>query len=212
MLILNRFRPGSKPLQANPSKQFSNTHPCLFLLRHGQIQGHKTKRFIGQTDIPLDETGVAQALFWKNAFSQIRFDRVYSSTLVRCRDTAGLICPEREIRVDARLNEINMGTWDGKPFDHIKATLPDLFQQRGEQIESFKPPGGESFNDLYNRAAPFFETLAQNLLSPTLVITHSGVIRVMICRYLGMGPEQLMDVKLGYSHLFLLGNSRVGPK
>jgi alpha-ribazole phosphatase len=207
MKILNRFRPGSKPLQADPSKQFSNIPPCIFLLRHGQIQGHETKRFIGRTDIPLDETGVTQALFWKNAFARIQFDRIYSSNLTRCRDTAALICPEKEIRIDPGLNEINMGTWDGESFDHIKATMPDLFQQRGEQIETFRPPGGESFNDLKTRVAPFFEDLSQNLNGPTLVVTHSGVIRVMICHYLGKAPGQLLDVKLGYSHLFLLGNS-----
>ena len=207
MKILNRFRPGSKPLQADPAKQFSNIPPCIFLLRHGQIQGHETKRFIGQTDVPLDETGMAQALFWKNAFARIQFDQIYSSSLARCRDTAALICPGKEIGIDARLNEIDMGTWDGQSFDHIRETSPDLFSKRGEQIDTFQPPGGESFNDLKTRVSPFFEALSQNLKSPTLVVTHSGVIRVMICHYLGMAPQQLLDVKLGYSHLFLLGNS-----
>ncbi len=126
---------------------------------------------------------------------------------MRCRDTAALICPGKEISVDARLNEINMGTWDGKSFDHIRATRPELFQQRGEQIESFKPPGGESFNDLKTRVSPFFENLSREVKGPTLVITHSGVIRVMICHYLGMEPGQLLEIKLGYSHLFILGNS-----
>jgi len=206
MKILNRFRPGSKQLLKNPFKQCSITRPCIFLLRHGQIQGHKTKRFIGQTDIPLDETGVNQALFWKNAFAKIQFDQIYSSNLMRCRDTAALICPGKEISTDARLNEINMGTWDGKSFDHIRETSPDLFLQRGEQIDTFHPPEGESFNDLKTRVSPFFEDIGRNLTGPTLVITHSGVIRVMICHYLGMAPGQLLDVKLGYSHLFLLGN------
>jgi alpha-ribazole phosphatase len=207
MKILNEFRPGSKPLQADPSKQFSNTRPCIFLLRHGQIQGHQTRRFIGQTDVPLDETGVSQALFWKNAFARVQFDQIYSSNLSRCRNTADLICPGKKICIDERLNEINMGTWDGESFDHIKKTSPQLFQQRGEQMDSFHPPKGESFNDLKTRVTPFFETLEHNL-RPTLVVTHSGVIRVMICHYLGMAPRQLFEVKLGYSHLFLLGNSR----
>jgi alpha-ribazole phosphatase len=205
MKLLNTFRPESKLLQANPFKQFSNNPPCLFLLRHGQIQDHnKPKRFIGRTDTPLDETGVAQALFWKDALARIRFNRIYSSSLVRCRDTAELIRPGEKIHVDARLNEINLGTWDGKSFDHIRKTRPEQFKQRGEQINAFKPPGGESFNDLYERVAPFFETIGQDVQSPTLVITHSGVIRVMLCRYLGMDPEQLLTIKLGYSHLFLL--------
>ena len=204
MKILNEFKPGSKQLPA--SKQFSNTHPCIFLLRHGQIQGHETRRFIGQTDVPLDETGVTQALFWKNAFAEIQFDQIYSSNLVRCRDTAALICPGRKTRIYERLNEINMGTWDGESFDHIRGTYPDLFLQRGEKIDAFQPPKGESFNDLKTRVLPFFEDLSQNLKSPTLVVTHSGVIRVMICHYLGMAPGQLFKIKLGYSHLFILGN------
>jgi len=82
--------------------------------------------------------------------------------------------------------------------------MPEMFQKRGEAIESFRPPGGESFKDLYTRVSPFFEDLQQNLKKPCLVITHSGVIRVMICKYLGMDPDQLFKIKLGYSHLFLL--------
>ena len=207
MKIVNRYRPDTDSLQANPPDPFAHNHPWIFLLRHGQIQGHETRRFIGQTDISLDETGTAQALFWKSAFARVQFDRIYSSSLVRCQETAALICPEKKIRIDPRLNEINMGTWDGKSFDHIRETRPELFQQRGEHIDTFTPPGGESFNDLKTRVAPFFEDLGQNLNGPTLVIAHSGVIRVMICQYLGMAPGQLLEVKPGYSHLFLLENS-----
>ena len=206
MKIINSYRPDAPPPQANPSDPFAHNRPLLFLLRHGQIKGHETKRFIGQTDISLDETGTAQALFWKNAFSRVQFEKIYSSSLGRCRETATLICPGKKIQVDPRLNEINMGTWDGESFDHIRKTSSNLFQQRGEQIDTFTPPQGESFNDLKTRVSPFFEDLGQNLNGPTLVVTHSGVIRVMICHYLDKAPEQLLEVKLGYSHLFLLGN------
>jgi len=154
----------------------------------------------------LDETGIAQALFWKKTFSHIRFGKIYTSSLLRCRDTAALINPKKEICIDPRLNEIDLGTWDGKSFDHIKETLPELFQQRGKKIATFRPPGGESFNDLYNRVYPFFAAVKKDLKTPTLVITHSGVIRVILCRYLGMDPEQLLTIKLGYGYLFLLEN------
>jgi probable phosphoglycerate mutase len=207
MKIRNEFRPGATLDQAELSTQVSNTRPCIFLLRHGQIQGHQTRRFIGQTDVPLDETGIAQALFWKNTLARIQFDTVYSSSLSRCRDTAARVCPEKKICVDERLNEINMGAWDGHSFDHIQKTSPQLFLQRGKQIDTFRPPGGESFNDLHTRVLPFFEALEHNLQSPTLVVTHSGVIRVMICHYRGMASSQLFEIKLEYSHLFLMGNS-----
>lgn len=180
--------------------------PWIFLLRHGQIEGHETRRFIGRTDIPLDETGKAQALFWKNAFADIQFDNIYSSSLFRCRQTAALIRPDQEICVDVRLNEINLGDWDGKSFDHIKKTEPRLFQLRGENIDGFRPPGGESFRDLYDRVFPFFEYMGQDLKKPVLVVTHSGVIRVMLCHWLGRNPGQVLEIRPEYSHLFLLEN------
>ena len=197
--------PGSKRLQANPSRQFSNSHNCIFLLRHGQIQDHEIKRFIGRTDIPLDETGRAQARAWKKNFSHICFNKIYTSSLSRCRDTADILGQGQEICIDPRLNEIDLGTWDGKSFEHIKKTEPLLFQKRGERILTFRPPKGESFNDLLNRVSPFFETLEKGLKAPTLVITHSGVIRVILCRYLGMDPGQLFEIKSAYGQLFLLG-------
>jgi len=109
--------------------------------------------------------------------------------------------------IDARLNEINLGSWDGKSFDHIRKTHPELFRQRGEQIVTFRPPRGESFNDLKTRVIPFFEALKQPFDSPVLVVTHSGVIRVMLCHYLGMELTKLLETKPAYGQLFLLGKS-----
>jgi len=79
-----------------------------------------------------------------------------------------------------------------------------IFQKRGERIFTFRPPGGESFKDLYKRVSPFFETLKKKVKAPTLVITHSGVIRVIVCLTLGMDPGQLLNIKLKYGELFLL--------
>ncbi len=141
---------------------------------------------------------------WKKNFSHILFDKIYTSSLLRCRDTADIISQGREICIDTRLNEIDLGTWDGKSFEHIKKTEPLLFQKRGKRIFTFRPPKGESFNDLLNRVFPFFEILKKEVKSPTLVITHSGVIRVIVCLTLGMDPEQLLKIKLEYGELFLL--------
>lgn len=204
MKLLTRYTVASKRLQADPSAVFSDSRPLVFLLRHGQIQGHGTRRFIGQTEIPLDETGISQALFWKKAFKTIEFDQIFSSTLSRCFDTSNLICPGKPILSDPRLNEINLGTWEGHSFDHIQKTQAQAFKQRGKQVDSFRPPGGESFNDLYDRVSPFFNDLNKPLEKPLLVVTHSGVIRVILGHILGLEPDQWFTLKLGYSDLFLL--------
>ncbi|MCG8552292.1 MAG: histidine phosphatase family protein, partial [Desulfobacterales bacterium] len=91
----------------------------LFILRHGQIKGSGTRRFIGQTDIPLDHTGREQARAWQGPLADIGFKQVYTSALARCRETAALACPDSTPVVDRRLNEINLGAWDGQAFERI---------------------------------------------------------------------------------------------
>lgn len=209
MKILNSYRPGSKRFQEDLSSRYSAEKSLLFLLRHGQIEGHEKKRFIGsRTDSPLDHIGKAQALAWQKAFSDIRFDAVYSSELKRCLDTAALICPEQNIQIDPGLNEINMGTWDGKSFDEISKTLPLEFERRGRQMNSFRPPEGESFQDLYERVSAFFNGCIKKhhsqQMSRILIVTHAGVIRVMASRLLKINPQQMFEIRMDYAHLFLI--------
>ncbi len=204
--------PGSNPLQADLLGQSSGhmrgkteTSANLFLLRHGQIEGHGTRRFIGQSDITLDATGRTQAQAWQAPLASIQFGQVYTSALVRCRETAALACPDSTPIVERRLNEIHLGDWEGHSFANLKSRSPDLFEQRGKAIYSFRPPNGESFEDLFNRVFPFFNALPKN--SPTLVVTHAGVIRVMLCFWAGEKMENLLDFKTRYGQLFILTSS-----
>ncbi|WDP91718.1 MAG: histidine phosphatase family protein [Desulfobacter sp.] len=197
--------PGSNRLQADLSGKFSDKGPLLFLLRHGKIRGGTVRRFIGRTDLPLDGAGRAQARAWQAEFSGIKFKKVYTSALTRCRETAATSCPGSVPAVDTRLNEIDLGDWDGQSFDRIKSGHPALFEQRGREIYNFRPPGGESFKDLFDRVSPFFNQLP--ITSHTLVVTHAGVIRAMRCFWAGESMEKLLTFKTGYSQLFVLAGS-----
>jgi len=204
--------PGSKQLQEDLSNRYSAQEPLIFLLRHGQIQGHETKRFTGgRTDTPLDDIGRAQAISWQRPFSEIRFGAIYSSELKRCIETAELICPEKEIDIDPRINEIDMGTWDGKSFAELCETMPQQFERRGSQIDHFRPPGGESFNDLSDRVLPFFKGCGEagesQQLNRILVVTHAGVIRVLVSSLLGINLKQIFQIKIDYCQLFLISNT-----
>nr|WP_320016360.1 histidine phosphatase family protein [uncultured Desulfobacter sp.] len=203
--------PGSNQLPADLSGKFSDKGPLLFILRHGQIEGHGTRRFIGCTDIPLDNTGREQARRWQAPFAAIRFKQVYTSALSRCRETAVLACPDSTPVIDRRLNEIDLGDWDGRDFEHIKTNYPDLFEQRGRDIYGFRPPAGESFKDLFHRVSLFFSELP--LSSHTLLVTHAGVIRAMRCFLAGEKMENLLSFKTRYGQLFVLavnGTKNVG--
>lgn len=195
-------------MPADLSGRFSGNGPWLFLLRHGQIQG--PGRFIGQTDLPLDQTGISQAQAWQPVLGQIRFCRIFTSGLSRCRDMAALCCPDQPVMLETRINEIHLGDWENQPVERIKTCFPEAFHQRGQDIFGFRPPRGESFEDLFSRAAPFFEEMISDLAgrtdretAPILVITHAGVIRVMCCHWLGLPMDQLFSLRPGYGELLV---------
>ncbi len=203
MIIHNTYRPGSKRLAKDPSRTFSNNRPGLVLIRHGRIQGYEEKRFIGQTEVPLDPLGRQQACFWKQHIANIHFDRVYSSRLSRCRETAEIICPDTVSIPAAPLNEIHMGDWDGLKFSEIKNKHPQKFKQRGEHMDRFRPENGESFQDLSNRVLPFFIRL-QTVSKRVLVVTHAGVIRVLLAHILGLPLKKIFKIRLEYGQIFFL--------
>ncbi|MFA5904920.1 MAG: alpha-ribazole phosphatase [Desulfobacula sp.] len=177
----------------------------IFLLRHGQISGSTEKRFIGRTDIPLDDTGLLQARYWRTVFSEFPLDAVYSSYLQRCDHTARQIAGKRPVITADALNEINMGQWDGKTFEEIKARYPEEFIKRGESLSFYRPPGGESFQDLSNRVLAFFNDILVKKKERTLIVTHAGVIRVILCHLLNLPLKDLIQIKPGYGELFILG-------
>jgi len=173
----------------------------IFLLRHGAIQSAKEpKRYIGWDDMPLNRTGSQQAVAWAEYFGDLGLDEICCSDLSRCRDTAGIISARCCIapRIFPELREVCLGAWEGESFDDVKRTQPKAFQERGEHIADHRPPGGESFRDLQNRAWPVFEATVRRLRRHSLLITHAGVIRVLLCRLLGMPLENLFSI--GQSH------------
>ena len=67
-------------------------------------------------DIPLDYTGREQARSWQAPLAAVGFKQVYTSALTRCRETVALACPDSTPVIDRRLNEIDLGEWDGREF------------------------------------------------------------------------------------------------
>jgi probable phosphoglycerate mutase len=205
MKILSSYKPELNLQPENPLKTYLQDDSLIFLLRHGQISGSTEKRFIGRTDIPLDDTGLLQARYWRTVFSEFPLDAVYSSYLQRCDHTARQIAGKRPVITADALNEINMGQWDGKTFEEIKARYPEEFIKRGESLSFYRPPGGESFQDLSNRVLAFFNDILVKKKERTLIVTHAGVIRVILCHLLNLPLKDLIQIKPGYGELFILG-------
>lgn len=182
--------------------EYSGHNPVIFLLRHGQVEKGPHKRYIGITDLPLDCHGIDQALYWQQAFAHVQIKATYASALERCTETARMISGRHCVHVTDALNEINLGSWENKRFDQIKARFPGQFKIRGESPDTFTPPGGESFNDVKNRVIPFLGRLPSD--GHVLVVTHAGVMRILMTHFLKMPLNQLFTIKLSYGELVVL--------
>ncbi|MHB8204870.1 MAG: alpha-ribazole phosphatase [Desulfomonilaceae bacterium] len=178
----------------------------IYLLRHGEIDQSYRGRFVGQTDLPLTDTGEFQARFWENELSGEQFGAIYCSDLARSQNTARIIAALREISIEVtpELREINLGEWDGLPVSDIKSYFPDEWRMRGENLESYRPPGGESFSDLASRVVPVFGSIVKNAVGNLLIVAHAGVNRVILCHALGMPLANLFNICQDYGCMNIL--------
>jgi probable phosphoglycerate mutase len=184
------------------SKSSSVPRGTLYLLRHGDICPPEggSKCYIGWGDHALSDLGLAQADKWADYFAGAALNDIYCSDLARCLDTARIIgaCCSIEPKALVELREVRLGTWEGRRFDIVQAVHPQAFQERGDHIADHRPPGGESFRDLQERVWPVFETIVRRFSGQALIVTHAGVIRVLLCRLLGMPLENLFCI--GQAH------------
>jgi probable phosphoglycerate mutase len=169
----------------------------IVLLRHGRTEGGKG-RCVGRAAVPLSPQGLAQALDLADDLGAIPFARLCSSPASRTQATIGPLAARLGLGVDIlpALDEIDMGAWDGLSFDEIRARYPDEYAARGRQLDRYRAPGGENFEDVAERAMAALAELAAGP-RPVLVATHAGVIRSVLCRVTGHPLEGLFRFSPG---------------
>lgn len=191
----------------------------LFLLRHGETEWNRTGRYQGESDIPLNDTGRAQAagiaarLKAALAGHGLRPTDVgyVSSSLGRAQETMeivreGLGLPRRGFETRDDLKEIAIGVWSGLTQAEILAR-PDGHLLLDGQVNRWtgRPDGGESFEDLRARVLPWFRSRT----GPIVVTCHGQVSRVCRGDYLGLPPRETLALKIPQDAFFMLSDGVV---
>ncbi|MFW8601147.1 histidine phosphatase family protein [Desulfobacterota bacterium M19] len=168
----------------------------LFLARHGEVSD--TGAYIGSSDPPLTETGRSQALSLARALP-LSPVRCLCSPLLRARQTAGIVARHHDLAPEyiADLREIDFGRWEGLTFPDIEASEAELVGRWLSEGAGFTFPEGENIKSFRRRVCALAPVLTA--LGDTLVVAHGGVIRVLICYFLGLELDNYLsfDVRPG---------------
>jgi probable phosphoglycerate mutase len=165
----------------------------LVCVRHGRTAWNRDRRFQGHIDIPLDETGRAQARALAAYLASESYDIALSSDLSRALETARAIGVASGITVEEEpaLREMRFGTWEGLRWDEIVALTPDLAYAYEKTPKAYAPPEGESFDELCARVAPVLERLEARAGADgrALLVSHAGVMHAILRLLCGDAKE-----------------------
>jgi probable phosphoglycerate mutase len=160
--------------------------------RHGRTAWNAERRFQGQTDVPLDETGLTQAARAATSLARMRPHRIISSDLSRARATAEALAGLTGLTVDEdiALRETFAGEWQG-------LTRTELEERFGAELADWsagseiRPGGGETRREVADRMVSSIDrALADVPPGQTLVVaTHGGSARAAIGALLGLPIE-----------------------
>lgn len=132
----------------------------------------------GRVDIPLNETGRAQARCAARRLKSISFDAVYSSPLGRAVETAQIVTglPTQEINIEPRAIELGFGVWDNRLHAELEKET-EQFDILWDETDKYVPPqGAEPLEDLMTRVHAMLQELAaRHAGGRILVTTHGGV-------------------------------------
>ena len=160
----------------------------IILIRHGETEWNKVRKYQGHMDIELNDWGRQQAGEAAKELANLEVDYFASSDLKRARETAEIIASfhNNNITEFKKLREMNFGDWEGKGFKEIKNNNPDEFQKWLDDPIKYSPPAGETLKEFQKRVLEVFNTILAKDFNRNAIITHGGVIMIFLATILEM--------------------------
>lgn len=156
------------------------TNVCI--IRHGETEWNKEGRIQGQLDIPLNETGRAQALAMAANATHFNFDALYSSDLVRATETANALAIRKNLQIQTlpELRERHFGIFQGVLKNEAPRLNPDAYARYQSRDLRYDFETGESLTAFAHRVVDVFNELVKHHTDQQIaVVCHAGVLDIM---------------------------------
>jgi alpha-ribazole phosphatase len=170
----------------------------VLFIRHAETE--MAGRFCGHSDPELNAQGRMQLAALTQLLSAEPIDAVYSSDLRRASSTAQAIAAVREIPQVLRptLREINFGQWEGLSWEQIGQMDPEYAREWVARYPHLPAPSGESFQAFETRVLEEVHRLIDGGPGPIVVVTHGGVLRVVLRHFFACSEEEAWQQTQGY--------------
>jgi broad specificity phosphatase PhoE len=154
----------------------------LYLIRHG-----RQNSTLCNVDVELSQQGRKQAELLRDRLQHYHIDALYSSNLIRAKQTAEIINEAlhlpHEIREEIR--EISFGLLEGMSEEYIEENFREFKKEQKKLLDDIPYPGGENGTSVYERAMPIIQEIVQSGNKNIVVVTHGGTIRVLLAALFG---------------------------
>ncbi|WP_419868327.1 alpha-ribazole phosphatase [Chryseobacterium sp. CT-SW4] len=161
----------------------------IHLIRHTEVE-NPDRLCYGFADIPLKESYLED---FKLLDFHSSYDVVVSSPSRRCQLLAQHT--QQKYETDERIKEMNFGDWELQKWTEIPAGDIDPWYK---DFVNIKAKNGESLRDMSNRVSEFWDEICKKESNKTLVVTHAGVIRVIMQLILQFPLENIFNIQIDY--------------
>lgn len=169
----------------------------LLLIRHGDSVANSKGVLAGRVEpVLLSPLGSRQAEALQSILKDFSPSRIFSSPLLRCRETAQLAKGSLsiEIELDERLIEMDYGTYSGKRLKHLML-LPS-WKRIQKSPEAFVFPKGESFLSASQRVSAFLGALWKIAPGRYAIVSHGDITRMMVNTLLGRSFAAFQELRI----------------
>ena len=157
----------------------------IYLIRHGITDGNLKGLYVGSTDSPLCEAGIARLEGMSKKFEYPAGGAYFTSPLLRCRQTSSILYPQANWIEIPDFRECAFGEWEGKSGEELSGN--PLFEEWLKGDGTVCPPGGESGEVFIRRVNSAFEKVVESLLrtgiTKSVIVAHGGTIMAILSTY-----------------------------
>jgi broad specificity phosphatase PhoE len=175
----------------------------IYFVRHGESEANLLQEFSNHGDKhPLTDRGRQQAEALARDLMGIAFHRIFTSPLLRARETAQILSDALNVptEINEALREADVGILEGRADPAAWAIFEQIHNAWRAGDLDVRLRGGESFNDIETRFVPFIERLTAEIEGNILLVGHGSLYRFML-------PDLLINIDSEWAAPYPIGNT-----